>query len=58
MYLTIESKTGLIPGVSVSESAGDTKKVRARVCALISGECMGMCRAPIAATSGSAQAPV
>lgn len=58
MYLKIESKTQIIPGVRASESAGDTKKARARVYALISGEYVGMCRVPIAATPVLAWAPV
>ena len=56
MYLKNESKTGLIPGASVSESAEDTKKAGAKVCALISGKYIGICRVPIAVKHVSAYA--
>lgn len=56
MYLKSESKTGLIPGASVAESAEDTKKARAKVRALISGKYAGICRVPVAVKRVSAYA--
>lgn len=54
MYLKSESKTKLIPGPSVSDPTEDTKKTRAKVCALILSKYIGMWRAPDAVKRVSA----